>query len=277
MPVYEGNIQKMRAQLPEDGGVVQYQLPVGDERIPMNPLIGAPVKLEHTGAIHCAHCGRTTKKSFNQGYCYPCFQRLAQCDLCIVSPERCHFAQGTCREPDWGRAHCFIGHTVYLANASGLKVGITRDTQIPTRWMDQGAVQALPVFRVANRYQSGLVEVLCKDHVADRTDWRKLLRGEPEPLDLAAERDALYAATEAGRADLRDRFGDAAIKRVGDGAVTTIRYPVTAYPEKVKSFNLDKQGVAEGLLMGIKGQYLIFDTGVINLRKYGGYRLRLVV
>ena len=275
MPVYEGAIEKMITRLPEDGAAVQYRLPVGETVVPMNPLVGATVTLQHMGAIHCIHCGRATKKSFNQGYCYPCFQRLARCDQCIVSPERCHFAAGTCREPDWGRSHCFIGHTVYLANSSGLKVGITRDTQIPTRWMDQGAVQALPIFRVASRRQSGLVEVLFKDHVADRTDWRKLLRGEPEPIDLATRRDALYAATETGLGALQDRFDDGPVEKITDGAVTEIRYPVETYPEKVKSFNLDKQPLIKGTLTGIKGQYLIFDTGVVNLRKYGGYRVRL--
>lgn len=275
MPVYEGAIEKMTTRLPEDGAAVQYRLPVGETVVPMNPLVGATVTLQHMGAIHCIHCGRATKKSFNQGYCYPCFQRLARCDQCIVSPERCHFAAGTCREPDWGRSHCFIGHTVYLANSSGLKVGITRDTQIPTRWMDQGAVQALPIFRVASRRQSGLVEVLFKDHVADRTDWRKLLRGEPDPIDLAARRDALYAVTEAGLGALQDRFDDGPVEKITDGAVTEIRYPVETYPEKVKSFNLDKQPLIQGALTGIKGQYLIFDTGVVNLRKYGGYRVRL--
>ena len=275
MPIYEGAIEKMITRLPEDDSPVQYRLPIGEAEIPINPLIGAAVTLRHTGAIHCMHCGRATKKSFNQGYCYPCFQRLARCDRCIVSPERCHFAAGTCREPDWGRSHCFIGHTVYLANSSGLKVGITRDTQIPTRWMDQGAAQALPIFRVASRRQSGLVEVLFKDHVADRTDWRKLLKGEPEPIDLPARRDALYAATEAGLEALQDRFDDGPIEKITDATVTAIRYPVETYPEKVKSFNLDKQPVIEGTLTGIKGQYLIFDTGVVNLRKYGGYRLRL--
>ena len=275
MPLFEGLIEKMRTQLPQGGAPVQYRLPMGEEEIPVNALIGSPMKLEHTGTIHCVACGRATKKSFNQGYCYPCFRRLAQCDSCIVSPEKCHFHEGTCREPAWGESHCFIGHTVYLANSSGLKVGITRDTQIPTRWMDQGAAHALPIFRVQSRRQSGFVEVLFKDHVADRTDWRKLLKGEPEPIDLAARRDALYAATEQGVRELKDRFGDPAIERVTDAAVTQIRYPVERYPQKVTSFNLDKTPVAEGTLNGIKGQYLIFDTGVINLRKYAGYRLRL--
>lgn len=277
MPVYEGAIAKMQTHLPEDGEPVQYRLPVGDATIPMNPLIGARIALRHTGAIHCVHCGRATKKSFNQGYCYPCFKSLAQCDLCIVSPERCRFAAGGCREPDWGQAHCFIGHTVYLANSSGLKVGITRNTQIPTRWMDQGATQALPIFRVESRQQSGFVETLFKEHVADRTDWRKLLRGAPDPIDLPTRRDELFTAAAEGLIDLRERFGPEAIKGVSDAAITEIRYPVTTYPEKVKSINLDKQGVAEGVLTGIKGQYLIFDAGVINLRKYGGYHIRLEV
>ena len=184
MPEYLGNIEKMRATLAEP---VQYALPVGDFHLPMNELIGQPLKLVHTGRIHCVACGRLTKKSFNQGYCYPCFTKLAQCDSCIVKPELCHFAEGTCREPEWGMAHCMIPHVVYLANSSGLKVGITRHSQIPTRWLDQGATQALPILAVQSRFQSGLAEVIFKDFVADKTDWRAMLKGDAIELDLRAQ------------------------------------------------------------------------------------------
>ena len=277
-----GAIRKLRAELADP---VRYWMRFyrpGAARphaeIAMNALIGQPLRLSWSEAqIHCVHCGRSCKKSFNQGYCYPCFQRLAQCDACIVKPELCHFAQGTCREPDWGEAHCNRPHYVYCANSSGLKVGITRDGQIPTRWIDQGASQALPMMRVDTRYQSGLVETALKAHVADRTDWRKMLKGDPEPLNLAAERDRLIAAIRAPLADLRAQFGAAAIAAASDDEVTGIRYPVTAYPKTVKSLNLDKTPVIEATLTGIKGQYLIFDTGVINVRKYGGYQLTLAV
>ena len=272
MPEYLGNIEKMRATLAEP---VQYALPVGDFHLPMNELVGQPLKLVHTGRIHCVACGRLTKKSFNQGYCYPCFTKLAQCDSCIVKPELCHFAEGTCREPEWGMAHCMIPHVVYLANSSGLKVGITRHSQIPTRWLDQGATQALPILAVQSRFQSGLAEVIFKDFVADKTDWRAMLKGDAAELDLRARRDELLSKVESGLANLRSRFGAEAVA-VLDKELVTIRYPVQQYPVKVSSLDFDKTPEVGGMLQGIKGQYLLFDTGVINLRKFGGYELRVL-
>ena len=164
-------------------------------------------------------------------------------------------------------------HYVYLANSSGIKVGITRGSQIPTRWIDQGASQALPIFRVGNRYQSGLLEVAIKQHVSDRTDWRKMLKGEAEPLDLAATRDDLVAACGQQITALQAQFGGENIEYLPDEAIVAIEYPVEQYPEKVKSLNLDKTPLVEGVLTGIKGQYLILDSGVINIRKYSGYKL----
>ena len=164
-------------------------------------------------------------------------------------------------------------HFVYLANSSGIKVGITRGSQIPTRWIDQGAGQALPIFKVSNRYQSGLLEVAIKQHVSDRTDWRKMLKSDAEPQDLTAMRDRLVEACNAQITELRSQFGGENIQFLADEPVVDIQYPVEQYPEKVKSLNLDKTPQIEGVLMGIKGQYLILDCGVINIRKYSGYKL----
>lgn len=272
--IYSGNIQKMTTRLEE---VVQYQLPIGDSEIAMNPLIGQSLKLRYDGSINCIACGRKTRKSFNQGFCYPCFQSLAQCDSCIVKPELCHYAEGTCREPAWGEAHCLQDHYVYLANSSGIKVGITRGTQIPTRWMDQGAVQALPVFRVKDRLSSGLVEVIMKSHVADKTSWQRMLKGNPEAVDLAARRDELFSICRAELEELAQSRGDDTFVQLENEDVIDIRYPVNVYPEKVKSFNFDKTAEISGQLNGIKGQYLIFDTGVLNIRKFGGYHIELEV
>ena len=267
-----GNGRKMITELADP---VQYHLPLGDSDVPMNSLLGQQVGLSFNGQINCIACKRKTNKSFNQGYCYPCFKRLAQCDSCIVSPEKCHYHEGTCREPEWGETHCMIDHIVYLANTSGIKVGITRGTQVPTRWMDQGATQAKPIFRVDSRHHSGMVEVLFKQHVADRTNWQAMLKGDAADRDLEQVRVDLLADCERDLEVLRERHGLQAITVLEDAAETRIRYPVTDYPEKVKSFNLDKTPAIGGTLTGIKGQYLIFDTGVINIRKYGGYKLTL--
>ena len=137
-----GQIQKLIARHDDP---VRYTLPVGDRQVPLNPLFGKRVGLRATGRITCINCGRNSNKSFSQGYCYQCFQKLAQCDSCIIAPERCHYDAGTCREPLWGEHFCMQDHIVYFANSSGLKVGITRSSQLPTRWLDQGATQGLAV------------------------------------------------------------------------------------------------------------------------------------
>ncbi len=261
-----GQVRKM---ITEIGEPVSYWLPLGDDRIPMNDLIGSHLRIDNLGEIHCVACGRRTRKSFNQGHCFPCLRSLARCDSCIVKPEKCHYEADTCREPEWGEAHCLIPHTVYLANTGCGKVGITRKGNEAVRWVDQGATQALAIRTVPDRLSSGQLEVRFKDHVNDRTNWRKMLSGVPEPIDLPALRDQIFAALEDE--------ADSSIPGVSvqSSKVTEIAYPVVAYPDKVKSIDLDKMGSIEGCLMGIKGQYLLFDTGVINIRKYGGYLLAL--
>lgn len=268
--IARGALTKMAVRL---DAPVQYALRLDDRELPLNPLIGQRLRLEYLGAIHCSHCGRKTKKSYAQGYCYPCMTRLAQCDSCIMSPEKCHYEAGTCREPSWGEQFCMTDHVVYLANSSGVKVGITRATQLPTRWLDQGASQALPILRVATRQQSGLVEDLLRSQVADRTNWRALLKGDAEPVDLPAVREQLFDTCREGLEALQQRFGLQAIQPLAEASVVEMRYPVAAYPAKIASFDLDKNPVVEGTLQGIKGQYLIFDTGVINIRKYTAYQL----
>ncbi|MBE0438788.1 MAG: DUF2797 domain-containing protein [Gammaproteobacteria bacterium] len=253
-----------------------YQMVLGDQRVDMNRVIGSSIKLIYTGEIHCQHCNRLTKKSYSGGFCFPCSQKLAQCDLCFMKPETCHFDKGTCREPEWGQAVCMQDHIVYLANSSGIKVGITRIGQIPTRWIDQGASQAIPVFKVKTRYQSGLVEVMFKAHVSDRTDWRKMLKGPAPELDLPAIRDQLLAECQQDIVALQQQFGQDAIEVLSAESVVTIDYPVMHYPTKISSFNFDKTAIVEGELQGIKGQYLILDTGVINIRKFSGYHIAMV-
>ncbi len=267
-----GAARKMKTRL---SAQVEYCAVLGGQEVPMNQYLGQQLRLDFLGVINCVHCDRKTNKSFNQGYCYPCFKRLAQCDMCILSPERCHFAAGTCREPEWGEANCNIDHFVYLANTSGLKVGITRHSQIPTRWMDQGASQAQPIFRVSSRLQSGLVEASFKAHIADKTNWRAMLKGDAEPADLEAARIGLMDECAGKIAALQAEHGLQAITVLEGERETRIRYPVLEYPTRVSSFNLDKIPTAAGTLLGIKGQYLIFDAGVINMRKYGGYQLSL--
>ena len=260
-----GNLEKMRVQ---HTAPVLYSLPVGDESVALNPLLGKKITLRYTGDINCIHCGRKTNKSFQQGYCYPCMQKLARCDLCILKPELCHFHQGTCREPEWGREHCMIQHIVYLAVSSGLKVGITRHTQIPTRWIDQGAIAAVPIARVVSRYDAGRLEVALKAHFADKTNWRNMLKNTVDAIDLYEEKTRI-------RSVLTELLKDYPGAVLAETPICNFEYPVLQYPSKIKSLSFDKTPQVEGTLLGIKGQYLLLDTGVINIRNHSGYKITL--
>ncbi|WP_293267810.1 DUF2797 domain-containing protein [Neptunomonas sp.] len=269
-----GALSKMHTELAEQ---VRYSLILGETPVVMNQLLEKKIRIRSLGEINCSHCGKKTKKSFSQGFCYPCFKRLPQCDLCIMSPEKCHFQEGTCRDASWGERNCFVPHTVYLANSSGVKVGITRGTQVPTRWIDQGAIQALPIFNVQTRFQSGLVERIYGEHISDRTNWRAMLKGEVVLLDLEKKRDEMLELCLDGVTALQNEHGIQSIQPLHDSKTLAIEYPVIQYPTKVVSHNLDKTPEIEGVLLGIKGQYLILDTGVINLRKFTSYQIELSI
>jgi hypothetical protein len=268
--IVSGDLQKMQVQQAQP---VAYSLRVSDQTIALNGYVGKHLKIESSGEIHCLHCQRRTKTSFNQGYCFPCFKSLAQCDRCIMSPELCHFAQGTCREPEWGEQNCFQEHIVYLANSSGLKVGITRHNQVPIRWMDQGAISALPIFSVKSRYLSGLIEVALKEWVADKTNWRKMLKHDVVNMDLELERDRVFELAQDALANIEAEYAGQ-ITRLKEKA-WHFEYPSLAWPTKITTHNLDKQPIAEGVLQAIKGQYLIFDTGCLNIRKFTSYHVSI--
>ena len=258
-----GILQKMPAYV--NGREVHYRLIIGTEEIALNPYIGQRISLNYSGEIFCIYCGRKTKKSWSQGFCYPCSQNLARCDMCIVRPERCHYHLGTCREPAWGLEHCFKPHIIYLANASGVKVGITRAKNIPQRWLDQGAIQALPILAVQSRINAGKLEVAMAQFVADKTNWRAMLKNETKPQNLAAESSRLLAKITPLIAQCN--------AEVLNQEMLTFNYPVIQYPTKILSLNFDKTPLIEGELMGIKGQYLLLSSGVINIRKFSGYRV----
>lgn len=264
-----GTLRKMQSSLTSP---ISYQLPVGDQTVDLNALIGKSITLTYSGNIFCSNCGKKTKKSYSQGHCFVCMRKLASCDMCIMKPETCHFDQGTCREPEWGEENCMIPHYVYLANTTAIKVGITRHTQIPTRWIDQGATQALPIFKVATRHQSGLLEVALAEFIADKTNWRNMLKGNGEVIDLKSQGATLIEQIRPKLTELSELFGATAITEL-DEEVVELDFPISEFPSKISSFNFDKNPEVTGVLKGIKGQYLIFDTGVINIRKFTSYEV----
>jgi len=269
--MYAGGIRKLITELNAENQAV-YHLPIGEHKILLNEYIGQNIQLKFAGKINCIACQRSIKKTFNQGYCFPCVKTLAACDICIVRPELCHHHLGTCREPEWGLTNCMQPHVVYLSNSSSLKVGITRLSNIPSRWIDQGAIQALALMQVKSRYISGLVEVMCKKTLNDRTNWRQMLKEDPAPIDLEANRVSILKQISPELEVLQQAHGQDAYTYAQSKEVT-IQYPVLAYPSTIKSLNFDKTPSISGPLVGIKGQYLILEGGVLNMRKFAGYYL----
>lgn len=260
----EGDLKKMRT---EPGDPVQYYLELGEREISMNDLVGRLLQMEYLGEIHCIRCGRKTSRSFAQGYCYPCFTTAPETEECVLRPELCRAHEGQARDMQYAQEHCLIEHVVYLSYTSGIKVGVTRNTQVPYRWIDQGAVRAIELARTPNRYTAGTLEVFFKDHMKDTTNWRRMLKEQDaSEVDLREQKKAALSLLPPDM----NRFASA------NDQVTEIRFPVTRYPVKVGSLNLDKNPVVRGTLTGIKGQYLMFDDDkVINIRKFGGYKVRL--
>ena len=267
---HEGDLRKMAATLDTP---VAYRLrlqgPDGLLEIPLNPRLGEPIRLQFTNTIRCVVCGRVTKKPYGQGFCYPCFRDAPENAPCIIRPELCEAHLGRGRDPAWERDHHDQPHVVYLAVTSALKVGVTRADQIPTRWIDQGAWRAIRLAETPQRQLAGRVEVACKTRVSDKTPWQRMLKGErAEDLDPVAEKRRLLAWLDP----------DLAAFASADDRVVEITYPVPWPPTKVSSVTLDKVPDLEGILTGIRGQYLLLDGGrVFNVRRHSGYAVRITL
>jgi hypothetical protein len=238
------------------------------EMLDVNQLVGKQIRLSASGKIFCIATGELIKKSYQNGYSYQAFMQLPECDVCMVRPELCHFSKGTCRDEKWGMKHCFRSHIIYLANTGELKVGITRNSHYPARWMDQGAIQVLPLGLVADRLTAGLVEIELAKVMSDRTKWQLMLTDFAKSTELAATKLKLVA-------EFSNLFEQHQVELLPN-CMIEINYPVSSYSAKLKSLSLD-DGVVEGKLLGVKGQYFIFEHGVINIRKFQGYEITLEV
>lgn len=258
-----GNLTKMHVSLKEQ---VQYRLMLSEE-VNMNDLIGKEIHLEWNSVINCINCGKKTKTSFGQGFCYNCFTTSPESSECILRPELCRAHLGEGRNPEWEEKYHNQPHVVYLAASSAIKVGITRLDQVPTRWIDQGASSAIILAEVPNRYEAGRIEVSLKEFFTDKTHWQKMLKNNiDESIDLE---DAKWSLEDQLPADIIEFFSE-------NDEIIEMNYPVNAYPEKVKSLSFDKTPSIKGVLAGIKGQYLIFNDGnVLNLRKHTGYYVKV--
>ncbi len=263
---FNGNLHKMRT---ENTSPVQYSLHLDGDELILNNFLNKPFEIEFTGEINCVKCGQLTKKSFAQGFCYPCFISAPETEECVLRPELCRAHEGLARDMEYAKTHCLIDQYVYLSLTSNIKVGVTRNTQIPTRWIDQGAEQAIILAKTPNRYLAGRIEVALKEKLNDKTNWRNMLTGK------VTDTRSLIEVKKQIIEEIDPEFEDFI---EWDDKIYSFDYPVLKLPQKVISHNLDKESKIGGILTGIKGQYLMFDERmVINIRKYSGYKVRIKV
>jgi len=262
---YEGVLTKMQTEYLNP---IQYYLVFETSFLNLNQLLNKNLDINFLG-YQCLNCGKK-KKIFRQGFCYDCFMSSASAGDWIMKPElsTAHLDIED-RDLEYERKVQLQPHVVYLALSSEIKVGVTRKTQVPTRWIDQGAVQAIPIVEVPNRYLAGITEVALKDHYADKTNFRKMLTNEVPEVDLIAERLKLEPLIPK---EVQEFF------HPEKGDLYDIHFPVLEYPKKVSSLNLDKAPNYSGTLTGIKGQYLIFEDGtVFNVRTFEGYVVKITL
>jgi hypothetical protein len=255
-------LSKMQTRLDDK---VYYRLVADELAVEMNEFIGKPFRMKYDGKTQCQHC-RKMKRLFAQGFCYDCFLKSPDASQCIINPEFCEGHLGKGRDVEWEQKHHVQPHFVYLAASAAVKVGVTRCTQVPTRWIDQGASFAIKFAEVPYRRLAGEIEVALKDCFTDKTSWQAMLKNEVGDFDLVDEK---WRLEEMLPSDLTQYMCE-------DDEIIGIIYPVLEYPKKITSVTLDKTPLVEGTLIGIKGQYLMFDDGrVLNVRKHDGYHVEI--
>lgn len=261
----------MKVELKE---AVEYSFLVENQLVSINQWLGKRIKFSFLGKMQCIQCQRNISKTFQQGFCFPCYKELLECNLCVIHPEKCAFYEGRCTHDHWAHAQCGQPHVVYLAQSSAVKIGITRETYVPSRWIDQGAVHGLPILRTTNRYLAGQLEVAFKKYIQDKTNWRAILKKSDELVDLHQSLQNLKQQAAPAIQDLIEKYPQD-IAWTDEAKATPINYPVLQYPEKIKTYDLEKTPEFSDRLLGVKGQYWMFEQGVINIRKYSGYHVAL--
>ncbi len=262
---YEGVLTKMQTEF---SNPIQYYLVFENSFLSLNQLLDKSLEINFVG-YQCLNCGKK-KKIFRQGFCYDCFMSSASAGDWIMKPElsTAHLDIED-RDLEYEKRVQLQPHIVYLALSSEVKVGVTRQTQVPTRWIDQGAIQAIPIVEVPNRYLAGITEVALKNYYADKTNWQKMLKNDVPEVDLLKEKASLkYLIPKEVQEFYYSEKNN----------LYELHYPVLQYPNKVNSLNLDKSPNFSGKLTGIKGQYLMFEDGtVFNVRTFEGYVVKISI
>ena len=278
---YSGNILSLESEgkLAEDHVCqASYQLKLSSSIVNISDLVGSQITIDFEGLKACVRCGRSVKKTFPSGYCFPCFRSRPETDLCIVKPELCHYDNNTCRDSEWGRKHCMQEHSLYLSYTSDIKVGLTRSYRLLSRWIDQGASQAVELARVPTRLEAGLAEVHLKSHYKDKTQPKKMLSADAQASaeEIGSELRSQVAINHL--ADYKGRY-----QLCAETPIIRIIYPEATDVKKLEAsqiqlINFDKQPSITGVLTTIKGQYLIFDGGrCVSMRKHLGYQVKVAV
>jgi Protein of unknown function (DUF2797) len=260
---YQGVLTKMQTEI---GNPIQYYMVFENSFLNVNQLLGKDLEIIFQG-YQCLNCNKK-KKIFRQGFCYDCFMGSASAGDWIMKPElsTAHLDIED-RDLEYEKKVQLQPHIVYLALSSEVKVGVTRGSQVPTRWIDQGATQAITIVEVPNRYLAGITEIALKKLYADKTNWQKMLKNDVVPADLVKEKQSLKFLIPKEVQEFYD---------IDKKDITQLHFPVLQYPKKVTSLNLDKSPSFSGKLSGIKGQYLIFDDGtVFNVRTFEGYVVKI--
>ncbi len=241
---------------------VRYAMSLGEDLLTVNQLINKEISIQFKHKHICA-CGKEVDQVYRANFCRDCFFNNPAAGDAIFRPELSKAHLGIAdRDLEFEKAYQLQPHVVYLAISSGVKVGVTRQGQKLHRWMDQGASSAIVLAETSNRFEAGQIEVALKDHISDKTNWRRMLKNEIADKDLLKEKTAMSAKLPE---DLKPFLS-------ADDEIFTFTYPVENYPAKVASINLSKTDFFTGNLAGIKGQYLIFDQGqVFNVRSHEGF------
>ncbi len=246
---------------------VEYYLQLEDINVSLNEFIGREIEIKYTGIINCVSCGKITSKSYAQGFCFSCMQSAPEADDCVLRPLLCRAHLGISRDPEWAKSHCLQPHYVYLANTGDVKVGVTRESQIPTRWIDQGATSAIKLCKTPNRHIAGLIESFLSGGFSDKTQWKKMVSGKVDlSIDLLEQREKAVLLLP----------GELARYNCNENKIYEFQYPVIEYPQSPKTVSFDSENIVKGKLNGIKGQYLLIDNNIaINIRKHTGYLIEL--
>ena len=240
---------------------VRYIIDFDNDLIFLNQIIGKKIKIHKTGYC-CLSCLENIQ-IFANGFCKKCFFESPIAGDWIMKPElsKAHLGIED-RDISYEKKVQLQNHIVYLSKTSGIKVGVTRSNNMSTRWIDQGAIEAVELIEVPNRYLAGVAEVKLKEKFSDKTNWRKMLTSNFEEADIIKNKK--IALDELG-SEFEEFFKT-------DSEVMKFNYQIDKSIDSVKSVSLKKSDDIEGKLIGIKGQYLIFeDSSVFNVRSNEGY------